>query len=506
VINLVRSQRQSKWTFGAKRGKIFVTDERIDSMTWARHFGWLIIPVLYVGCSNSQPFSSVTETQGKSATVAGPVESAPESGTATTAQNLNEQSRRLAEATELARELADVTQAANQSQLAMDFSTAKGHWNRAVEILTRLHGAESWHTKNAREFLKVCEFQSQLKGDQNEDLKKLMVIQDQITKHLQKRSVKDALGLSAEATEICARLYSKDSYLYGKQLTQRGRLEQMNGNLDQAVTHYTESLRLLKSNLGERHPDIEALYGFLGESFIGQRDMIRAIENYKQAVRLSGEIWGETSLEYAIRANDLGVAFHAMKDLPTAAKVLRAAESIRREKLGSDHPQVAHSLYNLAIVYLDMNRHEIAAQSLEQALAIFQKTYPPSNKRLTDCQGKLATTWMLLDKPASAEPLLKELLTIQSNAKVDPQELALTQYRLAIAHAKQKEYTEAEPLFVEALKVQEGLAGPNHANTIRTKNALATLYAQTNRREMAEKMASQVQAVGYTENSNTFQK
>jgi hypothetical protein len=37
-------------------------------------------------------------------------------------------------------------------------------------------------------------------------------------------------------------------------------------------------------------------------------------------------------------------------------------------------------------------------------------------------------------------------------------------------------------------------------------NALATLYAQTNRRELAEKMASQVQAVGYTENSNTFQK
>ena len=475
-------------------------------MTWVRHFGWLIIPFLYVGCSNSQPFSSVAETPEKSATVAGPAASTPESATATTAQNLDEQSRRLAEATELARELADVTQAANQSQLAMDFPTAKVHWSRAVEILTRLHGAESWHTKNAREFLKVCEFQSQLKGTQYEDLKQLMGIQDQITKHLQKRSLRDALELSAKATEVCARLYSKDSYLYGKQLTQRGRLEQMNGNLDQAVAHYTESLRLLKSQLGEFHPDVEALYGFLGESFIGKKDMILAIENYKQALRVASEIWGETSLEYAIRANDLGVAFHAMKDLPTAAKILRTAESIRREKLGAEHPQVAHSLYNLAIVYLDMNRHEIAAQSLEQALAIFQKTYPRSNKRLMDCQAKLATTWMLLDKPATAEPLLKELLTIQTNAKADPQELALTQYRLAIAHAKQKEYSDAEPLFIEALKVQEGMAGPNNANTIRTRNALATLYAQTNRREMAEKMASQVQAVGYTENSNSFQK
>ncbi len=475
-------------------------------MTWARHFVWLIIPVLYVGCSSSQPISTVTENEEKSANGTEKVDSQQSPRGANTAQNLNEQGRRLSEATELARELADVTQAANQAQMAMDFPTAKGHWSRSVEILTRLHGAESWHTKNAREFLKVCEFQSQMKGTELDDLKRLMAIQDQITKHLQKRSIQDALRFSNEATEICARLYSKDSYLFGKQLTQRGRLEQMNGSFDQAVSHYAESLRLLTLHLGESHPDVEALYGFLGESYIGQKDMIRAIENYKQAARLAGEIWGESSLEYAIRANDLGVAFHAMRDLPTAAKILRAAESIRREKLGNEHPQVAHSLYNLAIVYLDMDRHEIAAQSLEQALAIFQKAYPPSSKRVIDCQAKLATTLMLLDKPAAAEPLLKELLATQSTGKIDPQEIASTQYRLAIAFAKQKKFADAEPLFEEALGVQETLAGPNHVNTIRTMNALATLYAQTNRRELAEKMASKVQAVGYTENSNTFQK
>lgn len=407
---------------------------------------------------------------------------------------------------ELVRELAEVSRLAGESQRQLDFAVALKSWNRCVEILTALHGRDSWQARNAAEFLRVCQAQSKFNESQRQDLSRLLMLQDQIASELKNNTYAEALALSRQATELSAKIYANDRFLMGKQLTQLGRMEQLSGNFAVAFGHYQESLRLLTECFGEEHPDVETLQGYLGETALAQKQTLQAVDYYKTARTLAGKIWGESSLEVALRTNELGNAFHRLRDLETASKLLRSAESIRRERLGAEHPLVGHSLYNLAVIYLDMNRLEMAEQCLEQALEIFRAKLPLSNPVAAECQLKLATTWMLLGKPQQAETALEELVALSTSTNIPPDQLSIWNYRLAIAYAKQQKYAEAEPLLVKVMGEQEQLFGANHADTVRTRNALATLYAQTNRQELAEKLGNQVQPAGFSAPSNGFER
>ncbi len=404
------------------------------------------------------------------------------------------------------RELAEVSRLASECQQRFEFTESMKHWQRVVEILTELHGAESWQTRNAVEFQRICQWQSRFNQPQREQLLRLLQLQEGIAQNLQQNRIAEALAMSREATQLATQLYAEQPFFLAKQMLQLGRCEHLNGNFAVAFGHYQESLRLLTEHFGERHPDVEALYGYLGETALAQRENLLAIDYYKAAGRLAEELWGKSSLEVALRANELGVAFHRLRDFPTATKLHRTAESIRREKLGPDHPLVGHSLYNLAVIYLDTSRLDLAEQCLGQALEIFRKQYPQGHPVAWEIQHKLATTWMLQGKVGQAETALKELVDLGNRHTIARDQLLLWRYRLAIACAKQQKYDAAESILVEVLAEQERSLGAVHEDTVRTRNALATLYAQTNRRDLADQLGNQVIPAGYRESTGEFKR
>jgi tetratricopeptide (TPR) repeat protein len=171
-----------------------------------------------------------------------------------------------------------------------------------------------------------------------------------------------------------------------------------------------------------------------------------------------------------------------------------------------DHPQVAHSLINLATVYLDLNRHELAKQSLEQALPVLEKNLGADHLMVVDCKTKLAMTLMLLDEAVEAEGLLQEVLVACKNSNAKPAVIANCHFRLGVALAKQAKYEAAESHLNQAVEAQDQILGPNNAATVRSKNALATLYRQTGRIELAERLASQVKAISHESSDNSFER
>ena len=62
----------------------------------------------------------------------------------------------------------------------------------------------------------------------------------------------------------------------------------------------------------------------------------------------------------AIRLNNLASLLYARNDLAAAEPLMRRALAIREASYGPDHPAVAQSLNNLALVLIQTNRAEEA--------------------------------------------------------------------------------------------------------------------------------------------------
>ena len=141
----------------------------------------------------------------------------------------------------------------------------------------------------------------------------------------------------------------------------------------------------------------------------------------------------------------LGRTYFSLGLYSRARPLLEEAVELRRSHLGSDHPDLAVSLRNLAAVRM--------------------------------AQG------------AEAEPLFLEALAIQEKALApDDPELAKTLNNLGILYSSRNELARAEPLFVRALALREKVLGELHPDVAASLNNLAFLRTQQERFDEAERL------------------
>ena len=106
-----------------------------------------------------------------------------------------------------------------------------------------------------------------------------------------------------------------------------------------------------------------------------------------------------------------------------------------KRALGPDHPNVASSLNNLAVLYQSQRRY------------------------------------------SDAEPLFKRSLAIKKNALgPDHPDVVLSLNNLAVLYRAQGRYADAEPFFKRSLAINEKTLGPDHPNVALLLNNLAEFY------------------------------
>jgi tetratricopeptide (TPR) repeat protein len=128
-----------------------------------------------------------------------------------------------------------------------------------------------------------------------------------------------------------------------------------------------------------------------------------------------------------------------------AIEVAKQAIKVAEQIAGPDHPDVATSVNNLAMLYDNLDRFSEAESLYKRALAIKEKS--------------------LGSRHISVATIL---------------------INLALLYDAQQEYELAEPLYRRALKIQEDTVGSNHPDTMATLENLAALYRKTNRQADAE--------------------
>ena len=152
------------------------------------------------------------------------------------------------------------------------------------------------------------------------------------------------------------------------------------------------------------------------------------------------------------------------KALPSAKKALALAE----KQMGENHPDLALSLGNLALVYHKQGDYSSASPLYYRALRISE--FNEHKERVKILRNKLEQI---------ALPLAKERLRLAEQQKGrNHTHTAFALRNLAKVHVKQGDYSSAVPLFRRAMAIYEAAHGKVHLKVAQISDNLANAYEQ----------------------------
>ena len=108
----------------------------------------------------------------------------------------------------------------------------------------------------------------------------------------------------------------------------------------------------------------------------------KAERNHQLALVMREKALGSEHPDLAYPLHNLAVFYKALGRYAEAEPLYERALVIREKALGPEHPHVAQSLNNLAIHYYDTGHYAKAEPLLRRALVILKKTFPPEHPDL----------------------------------------------------------------------------------------------------------------------------
>ncbi len=161
--------------------------------------------------------------------------------------------------------------------------------------------------------------------------------------------------------------------------------------------------------------------------------------------------------------------------------------SVTRERLGNEHPDVAISLNNLALLYYSQGRYAEAEPLLQQALELNKRLRVQEHSAVAQNLNNLALLYYSQGRYAEAEPLYLQALELRKRLLgTEHPSVASSLNNLALLYYSQGRYAEAEPLYLQALELRKRLLGTEHPDVTQSLNNLALLYESQGRYAEAE--------------------
>ncbi|HZS06465.1 MAG TPA: CHAT domain-containing tetratricopeptide repeat protein [Blastocatellia bacterium] len=179
----------------------------------------------------------------------------------------------------------------------------------------------------------------------------------------------------------------------------------------------------------------------------------------------------------ATSLNNLALLYKSKGEYARAEPLYLRALSIREKTLGAQHPEVAISLNNLAALYDTAGYYAKAEPLYWRALAITEKTLGPGHPNVATLLNNLAWLYDNTGEYAKAESLYRRALAIREKA-LGPGHPAVAQSlnNLAAWYDSKGDFAKAEPLYLRALAIRERVLGAGHPDTATSLNNLAELY------------------------------
>jgi tetratricopeptide (TPR) repeat protein len=250
-------------------------------------------------------------------------------------------------------------------------------------------------------------------------------------------------------------------------------------NYPEATRQLSESLRLREGELETVQSKVVDAASFLGQSLYRQGKYREAAEAYQKAANLRQD---DPDI-----LDQLGSSLTAAGNYVQAEPLHKRSLTISEKALGPEHPNVARSLINLALLYTDQGKYSEAEPLYKRSLAVREKVLGPEHPDVARSLNSLAALYVSQGKYSEAEPLYKRSLAIFENALgPEHQNVAASLNNLAALYTSQGKYGEAEPLHKRSLAILEKALGLEHPDVARSLNGLAALYASQGKYSEAE--------------------
>ena len=198
---------------------------------------------------------------------------------------------------------------------------------------------------------------------------------------------------------------------------------------------------------------------------------------YCRSLTIDEKAFGPNHPEVATSLKNLAMLYKAQGRYAEAEPLHRRDLAICEKALGPDHPDVAVSLNNLAGLYKTQGKYAEAEPLYNRSLTIYEKASGPDHPLVATSLNNLALLYKAQGKYAEAEPLYRRSLAIREKAwGPDHPNVATGLNNLAEFYRVQNKYAEAEPLFRRSLAIWEKASGPDHPLVATSLNNLALLY------------------------------
>ena len=263
--------------------------------------------------------------------------------------------------------------------------------------------------------------------------------------------------------------------------------------LDEAESMQREALAIQLVALGTEHQDIAGSLDNLAFILMGRGKPVEAETSERQALAMRRRLLGGDHLDVALSLANLAHILQAQPKLPEAETLQRQALELRQKLLPAGHPDVAASLAGLADVLHDQHKFADAEGFQQQELTIWRERLrkesphlPGTVSALIDALSRSTRTLLAAEKPAAAETLAREGLSLATTAASDSWQLANIQSLLGACLSDQRQFAAAETLLLDGykgLKTRENSIPPEAKSPLLAEagQRLVRLYQSTNR-------------------------
>ena len=129
------------------------------------------------------------------------------------------------------------------------------------------------------------------------------------------------------------------------------------------------------------------------------------------ALTIREKTLGENHPAVAATLNNLAVLYGKRGKYKDAEPLCKRALEIREKVLGSDHPDVAKQLNNLALLCQNQGKYEEVEKYYQRALDIYENKLGQDDPNVAKTKNNLASAYLKQGKYKEAETLYKQVLT-----------------------------------------------------------------------------------------------
>ena len=270
----------------------------------------------------------------------------------------------------------------------------------------------------------------------------------------------------------------------------------IHAHYDRADDLISDILDIREARQGEDHPD-------LAHTLLLWSRLLHATANYRGmegVTARAGRIFAAQTppdlLGISVAMGRQGTALEGQNQLGEAEPLYRRALAMDEDIFGKDHPNVAGSLNDLALLLKNTNHLTDAEPLYRRALAIYEESYCTGHPHIATTLGNLAALLFATNRPMEAEPLFRRALAInEANLGTDHPNVSRDLNNLAALLIENSRFTEAEPLIRRALEICETKLGKNHPSVASALGFLADILQATNRVPEAEPIMRRALAI-----------